>query len=199
MGGPHLKEEDKATIRDEMLDKAFELIKKNGLTHTSVSMIAEDCGIGKGTFYHFFSSKEEMVYELMQKQAAESYKDFSSRFDANGKMSMQEGKKYLLYMLNTHKYLYAYLNKKDLEKLKIILGDEKYKNVSVEDDPYSGMRAYLEHVENVREDVDVKLVFHLFKLLNFANRNWNEETSMTPKAELIDTIFQHLCSLIFKE
>ena len=59
-------EEERAEYREKMLDAGFDLLKKYGMTHMSVAKITEAAGIGVSTFYNFFASKEEYVYEVLQ-------------------------------------------------------------------------------------------------------------------------------------
>ena len=61
-------EEERAEYREKMLDAGFDLLKQYGMTHMSVAKITEAAGIGVSTFYNFFSSKEEYVYEVLQQQ-----------------------------------------------------------------------------------------------------------------------------------
>ena len=43
-----------------MFESGFDFLKKEGMTHMSVEKITSSCGIGKSTFYNFFSSKVEI-------------------------------------------------------------------------------------------------------------------------------------------
>jgi len=62
------KEEERERIRDVLLEKGKELISRQGLKKTTVEELAEAAGIAKGTFYHFFGSKEELCFALMGKE-----------------------------------------------------------------------------------------------------------------------------------
>ena len=61
-------------IKDQRLliaRAAAKLIFKNGFSETSVSQIAETAGIGKSTFYEFFSNKDEVILLLLDEPLAE--------------------------------------------------------------------------------------------------------------------------------
>jgi len=49
---------DKKTM---ILEKAFELFRKNGYTDTKVEDITKKLGISKGSFYTYFKTKEELL------------------------------------------------------------------------------------------------------------------------------------------
>jgi len=53
--------------RNEILDAVDELIGKKGLDGTSTNDILKKVGIARGTLYHHFKSKEEMVNALIER------------------------------------------------------------------------------------------------------------------------------------
>lgn len=64
------KDDDKARIRETLLDKGKEMISRVGLRKTTVEELAAAAGIAKGTFYHFFGSKEELCFALLGREEA---------------------------------------------------------------------------------------------------------------------------------
>lgn len=54
------------TRRDDLLKLAAEMIAERGLRATTVRDIADAAGILSGSLYHHFSSKEEMVDEVLR-------------------------------------------------------------------------------------------------------------------------------------
>lgn len=52
--------------RDELLDLAATMFAERGLRATTVRDIADSAGILSGSLYHHFSSKEEMVNEVLR-------------------------------------------------------------------------------------------------------------------------------------
>lgn len=52
--------------RDQLLDCAAGLFAERGYHPTSVSDIVATLGVGKGVFYWYFSSKEELLTELLK-------------------------------------------------------------------------------------------------------------------------------------
>lgn len=53
--------------RAELLDVASELVEKVGFDRMSVEAVTRSAGVAKGTFYHYFSSKEELLYALLER------------------------------------------------------------------------------------------------------------------------------------
>jgi AcrR family transcriptional regulator len=52
--------------RQEILDTAQLLIADKGYEHTSVQVIVDTIGIAKGTFYHYFDSKDDLLIALIE-------------------------------------------------------------------------------------------------------------------------------------
>ena len=53
--------------RKKIIDKAWELFAKNGYEETKVEDITKDLGISKRSFYTYFATKEELLYEVLEK------------------------------------------------------------------------------------------------------------------------------------
>jgi len=63
----------KAVKREFILDMAFELILENGFSNTRIIDIANKAGIGKGTVYEYFESKEGLLLELLKTKVRQDY------------------------------------------------------------------------------------------------------------------------------
>jgi AcrR family transcriptional regulator len=50
--------------RSAILETTLDLISKRGFHDTPVSAIAKESGVSTGIIYHYFASKEELIYEL---------------------------------------------------------------------------------------------------------------------------------------
>ncbi|NWO19015.1 TetR/AcrR family transcriptional regulator [Leptotrichia sp. oral taxon 223] len=61
------KKNVKSQKRKKIVDKAWELFAKNGYEETKVEDITKDLGISKGSFYTYFATKDELLYEVLEK------------------------------------------------------------------------------------------------------------------------------------
>lgn len=52
--------------KEDIIAKGSELIRTNGYHHIGVNDILRACNIPKGSFYNFFSSKEQFALEVLQ-------------------------------------------------------------------------------------------------------------------------------------
>jgi TetR/AcrR family transcriptional repressor of nem operon len=51
--------------KDEIISKSIEVFTKQGYNRTTMSDLAEACGLQKGSFYHYFDSKEELMKAVL--------------------------------------------------------------------------------------------------------------------------------------
>lgn len=54
--------------KNELLDAAQALFYRNGYESTSVANIIDSVGIAKGTFYHYFKSKTDILDQIVERQ-----------------------------------------------------------------------------------------------------------------------------------
>jgi AcrR family transcriptional regulator len=52
--------------RSNIIDMSAQLFLSNGYEETSVNTIVEKLGVAKGTFYHYFKSKEEILEAVLE-------------------------------------------------------------------------------------------------------------------------------------
>ena len=56
---------DSGTMRREILDVAAKLFRENGVAATTLRDIAKRCGIKAASIYHHFSSKDDLLLEVL--------------------------------------------------------------------------------------------------------------------------------------
>jgi AcrR family transcriptional regulator len=66
-GVPRFGKSERELIRETLLDRGNELFSRFGLKKTTVEELAAAAGIAKGTFYHFFGSKEELCFDVLKR------------------------------------------------------------------------------------------------------------------------------------
>ncbi len=64
---------DAEVRREELLDTALELFSSVGYERASVEQITEKVGVAKGTFYHYFESKQDLLGQLVDSFADELF------------------------------------------------------------------------------------------------------------------------------
>ena len=70
--------------RDELLDIALQLCRSDGFEAMSVEQVTRVAGVAKGTFYHYFASKDAMLEELVSRFGEALFDYLSAAADAPG-------------------------------------------------------------------------------------------------------------------
>ncbi len=185
---------ERESLRVRMLNEGFALIKQHGMTHASVEKITQAAGLGKSTFYNFFSSKEQFVTEIIEFQRDRSKEYFDQILDGREKMTAAEGKAYLKKIVFSRDSIYQYLTAADMEKLKAVSPVE-YCNPddSVYDQREAWiMHALFDHMEHVRKDLNIHIVANLIKLMALAKVNRD-----ALHADVLDETLEHIYELLF--
>ncbi|MCM2532102.1 TetR/AcrR family transcriptional regulator [Neobacillus pocheonensis] len=51
-------------MKEKITEASIQLFEKNGFSETSIQDIVDSIGVTKGTFYYYFSSKEELLMDI---------------------------------------------------------------------------------------------------------------------------------------
>ncbi|WP_341228203.1 TetR/AcrR family transcriptional regulator [uncultured Arcticibacterium sp.] len=63
------------TNKEEIIQTTLTVFRRNGYYKTSMSDLATACGLQKGSFYHYFASKEVLMAEVLK--SVKSYLDYA--------------------------------------------------------------------------------------------------------------------------
>ena len=67
-------------VREQLLCEAKRQIEQNGYAKTTIRSVASACGLGVGTVYNYFKSKDMLIASFM----AEEWKEMLCKIDRNG-------------------------------------------------------------------------------------------------------------------
>ncbi|MCR4749927.1 MAG: TetR/AcrR family transcriptional regulator [Lachnospiraceae bacterium] len=120
-------EEEKSQIKLIMLEAGFPLLKKYGMTHTTISKITEAAGIAKGTFYHFWKNKEEYMADLILYHRQKMIPVLISEDVLKGKRKLgeEDARKYLHAVVDEEISIYPHLTLEDEAKLLVIASESR--------------------------------------------------------------------------
>jgi AcrR family transcriptional regulator len=74
---PKIVDHDK--YRQEMLEKCFYFFGRKGYSNITMEDIADEIGVSKGTLYHYFPSKENMLRELIAWAGIKNVSEYERR------------------------------------------------------------------------------------------------------------------------
>lgn len=68
---PTFTDEKRTRVREALRETGRELFAQYGIRKTSISELTDAVGIGKGTFYQFYDSKEDLYVEILNQYREE--------------------------------------------------------------------------------------------------------------------------------
>ena len=103
--------------KQKIVQSAINIIIQKGVNNATLKDIAEDANISKGTLYHYFSTKNELIFAITEQYMDLLTSDILLLIDENKNTSLAE----LLYSVfdkllqaETRSYLHIYLIKEAL-------------------------------------------------------------------------------------
>ena len=90
-------EEKKQLKKESLMASAYNLFIKKGINDTSISDIANDAGVAKGTFYLYFKNKYELQDILIAKK---SHKLFTEALESLRKTYITNFSDQIIYVIN---------------------------------------------------------------------------------------------------
>lgn len=183
------KEEEREEKRIEMLEKGFVLLKEYGMTHMSVNKITSAVGLGKGTFYHFFDSKEDFVYQLIEHQRTKFWGYMEMLKDGKEKMTEENGKVLLRGIICNEDSVYQYLSMNEAKDV-----SEKSDSMPNLEEEAEVLKFLFDNIENVRSEPNYGVISNLLKIMAMAagSKKYLHESKYD---ETLDSLF----SLLFRE
>lgn len=85
-------EHERTVIRDTMLEVGAELMKSKGIKRVSVEEVAKSVNIAKGTFYSFYQSREELLWDMIQSEKQKVVDRISEIAAQNADLKTRAGK-----------------------------------------------------------------------------------------------------------
>ena len=79
--------EQRQQIHTKLLETGIELICEKGVRKLTIDEVTQRVKIGKGTFYHFFNSKEEFVYKAILFSKESVLKKINEAIEEHGSLN----------------------------------------------------------------------------------------------------------------
>lgn len=82
------------TTRDNILTQSFKLFLNEGYKEVSINKIIGNCNISKGAFYHYFTSKEDLYSQVLERFFFNYFDNSDFTYDEN--LSLAEKLQYFI-------------------------------------------------------------------------------------------------------
>lgn len=147
--------------KDEIKSAALELFINDGLTQTTMQEIAKNISIARSTIYEYYSSKEEILFDLLKEIVNQEIKyDTKMSF----KEQLIEVSKQLFIRLKSNYQLYKLL----FQEMPVLGNKTKKKFSDWQDRSLMGAKEILEEAKHeglLRTDLNLEKLTFYFKAL----------------------------------
>ena len=133
-------ETEKEVIRKQLLEKGSHCFSRYGLKKTGIEDITNLAGIGKGTFYNFFNSKEELFVEVLKHEVniRRKFMDDLLESDLPAQEYFKALMKYAADYIETKRHIIEFYIYDAKEIMKVKLPRGKYEELVNDDVRYVG-------------------------------------------------------------
>ena len=177
--------EKRTEIQEKLLEVGIGLIREKGIRKMTISDVTSRAGIGKGTFYHFYTAKEFYVYDVIQ------YSKNSLKRALNEAAEQNDGidRNVLTQILSSYSFHNANnivnaITKEDEEWLNEKLPKEYVLDVPKEEEIVA---AILKQCKGAKDGLDYHVISNMMKIMALAveNRSFLHEDALDQNLELI--------------
>lgn len=147
-------EHEKEMVREAMYTKGIELIRKKGVKRVTVEDITIAANIGKGSFYSYYNSKEELLYTIIKKSEKRMFERVESVLSEKIKLK-ERLVKALKEIYLAADSIVLYVSPSDIEYLLRKLPDEAVDWESVKSNDYFSRTLALCGIDESRCEMDV--------------------------------------------
>lgn len=161
--------EDRQRIRGQLLAEGRKMMLERGITKTNIEELAESAGIAKGTFYHFFSSKQDFILEIIHAYQNEKLEELKNLVaEKRGKLTVEEALAWYQTVYLPQENPVFHIGKKDMDWIESKIPPEKLFRPEI--DIETG-KLILSMIEGVREDIDYGVLANFPKMVCYAIQN----------------------------
>ena len=96
-----LKEEEKKFEKSRLIKSGANLLLRFGIRRVSVEDIVKEASIAKGSFYNYFRSKDDFIYEVIWQFHEELFSHFEQQFFLINKLEREQKRKEIKKMFFT--------------------------------------------------------------------------------------------------
>ena len=89
-------EREKKIIEETLVEKGREYFGNFGLKKTSIKDLTSAANIAQGTFYKFFGSKEELYFEILEREEEKIKEELLTKYLASGEITYPIMKEFLM-------------------------------------------------------------------------------------------------------
>lgn len=182
-------------IHSNLLIIGFSLIKEKGIKKMTIDEVAERAKIGKGTFYHFFKSKEEFVHEILRFNKEKIYGSINKAVEEKGGID----KETFFSLLQTFSFtggnnVISFMTMEDEEWLKKTMPENYSLNPEREEKIINLIMGY---ILGARKNLNYHVIANMMKIMALASES-RKDLYQDAIEENLKIMMNSLCDYIFE-
>lgn len=155
--------EKREQIKTDLLYNGAKMVLESGIRKFSIQRLTEATGIGKGTFYHFYDSKETYISELIHYGKEDMYEYMNQKLEENNYLDKQSFLEFFERFSWDHPTnLAMHLSDDDKDWIRTHLGQEFGVNT---DNEHRIMSRLFDHNPNVKANIDYHVIFNMMRIM----------------------------------
>ena len=185
-------EQQKEKLREQLLLTGFDSLKQFGYRKMTIDDITKKCAIAKGTFYRFFKSKEDFVYELMIYERDKEKQALLDALDSEGHLSQSAFKNYVKDMFHNSVNVFSYMTQEEITLLQASWPEEYLLNVENDEKTTNWLLSF---IPNKSEEVDWRIFANYMKAIAIVEVHkslLNPETAEIFLDQMIDDMLRYI-------
>lgn len=155
-------EENREPTRQKILENGYELMKRYGVKRMTVADIARASGLAKGTFYTFFPSKEEFIYQIILRNRVRVKEKYTEMVVCYGSIGREALLEFFSFMRNEDVNTYRYMTEQDIKYLTVRWPQEYSFNPKADE---ATTKWLLGHMRGLREGINWKVLANFTKTI----------------------------------
>ncbi len=193
---PIFSREKREELHIKLLEEGIHLIKKVGIKRMTVDEVAKEAGIGKGTFYHFFDSKEQFVLQILHYSKEKIYEYVNKARKERGGIDRET----FQALLHTFSFLgesniISYMTLEDELWLKKKLPEE----FALDPEREEKITAwFLQYAIGIRKDLNYHVIANMMKIMALAAES-KKELHQDALGENFALMVDMLCNYIYEK
>ncbi|WP_167958210.1 TetR/AcrR family transcriptional regulator [Anaerosporobacter faecicola] len=183
-------------ISVKLLEAGISIIKENGIRKISIERVTKRTGIGKGTFYHFFDSKEQYLVEVIRFSKDQMYQFLNQTIEERGGIDREAFLTLLdRFSVNGSNNIIAFMTKEDEAWLEDQFSNKKLFDREREKEIIAKLFA---NAKGLRKDRNPHVAANMMKIMGFT-AEWKENLYEDALDESIRCLAMSLCDYLFEE
>ena len=160
----------------EIFNAGRELFFSKGFKDTNVSDITKIAGVGVGTFYNYYDSKEKLFFEIFMKESEKHKMHVIESLDLNEDPVTVAKKLVALNInaMNSNRILKEWNNRELSRELEQYYRDENEKNGDFFHNFYIDILRNWKAEGKIRSDIDDGILLDLFNILEYIDTHKEE-------------------------